>query len=47
MFAFGGSSCWRKPEYPEETLMSDLVTTRKGNKGKKRKQLRRKEKLEK
>jgi len=33
MFAFGGSSCWRKPEYPEETLMSDLVTTRKGNKG--------------
>ena len=27
MFAFGWSSCGRKPEYPEETHLSDLVTT--------------------
>jgi len=28
MFAFGWSSCGRKPEYPEETHLSDLVTIR-------------------
>ena len=28
MFAFGWSSCGRKPEYPEETHLSDLVTKR-------------------
>jgi len=27
MFAFGWSSCGRKPEYLEETYLSDLVTT--------------------
>ena len=27
MFAFGRSSCGRKPECPEETHLSDLVTT--------------------
>jgi len=27
MFAFRWSSCGRKPEYPEETHLSDLVTT--------------------
>ena len=27
MFAFGWSSCGRKPECPEETNLSDLVTT--------------------
>jgi len=26
MFAFRWSSCGRKPEYPEETHLSDLVT---------------------
>jgi len=26
MFAFGWSSCGRKPECPEETHLSDLVT---------------------
>jgi len=27
MFAFGWSSCWRKSEFPEETYLSDMVTT--------------------